>query len=996
MTLLKRVLILAYALGAATALRASEQHGVVTFHGLPLPGAVVTAIQGDNKFTTSTGDDGAYSFRDLPDGNWTVTVELTGFVKASREIGVTADAPAPTWELKLTPVAAPAGTAALAGGRGAPQMTPEQARARAAAQAAAQDQAQSRAAAVAATSGGGGGGDAILSGSLGGGGGGISAGNAVAGSKYNGNASFSLDNSVWDAIPFSLTGIQTPKASYAKGRINVSFGGPLKIPHLLSGKNGTFTLNYSMGRTRNATTSSVTVPTALERSGNFTQSVLEGPVIVNDPTTGQPFPGNQIPASRLSGIALALENYYPLPNAPQSRLNYQTALVGVSNQDNLNARLNQTINKTNRLSGGIGWQRSNSANPNVLGFTDDSSYYGVNTNISWAHTYSKHLVQNLGFNFSRSRSLLSPYFSTLHQDIASELGIQGTSSLPLDWGPPNIGFTNFAGLTDGNASLSRNQTTGLNYGLNFVHNQHQFNFGSNYSRQQINPFSDANGRGSFNFSGSAPGPIGTSGYDFADFLLDLPAVASVRFGNADKYFRTFRFGAYAQDNWQISKALTANFGIRWDYTEPYSELYNRLANLELAPGFSTVTPVTAGQAPGLPNSLIRSDHGGISPSVGLAWRPFPKNSKTPTTVRLSFNQSHTIDAYSGIANNLSGQPPYAKALSIASTASTPLNMETAFLNSPATPNTYAVDPNYRLIVLTSAQLALSHNFLKGYYASGGLVYLRASHLDQTSLPNSLAPGLPVPLNGPPAGYIYEESNGRLQGTEDFFQVGRNMASGLSAFVYGMWAHATDDGSLGFGSSNSVAQNWLDLNAEKGRSSLLTPFASGNWQYSTGQGRAGGTLVKGWKGALLKDWTFTNSFSYRVGSPLTASVAGAIAGGTGIANTLRADATGLSLAAPHGSGEAFNLAAFTTPPSGQWGTAGRNTISGPATWGINGSLGRVFRLGERRSADLRFDASNILNHVVVNGWSTVVNAYNYGLPTGTQPMRSMTANLRFRF
>jgi hypothetical protein len=132
--------------------------------------------------------------------------------------------------------------------------------------------------------------------------------------------------------------------------------------------------------------------------------------------------------------------------------------------------------------------------------------------------------------------------------------------------------------------------------------------------------------------------------------------------------------------------------------------------------------------------------------------------------------------------------------------------------------------------------------------------------------------------------------------------------------------------------------------------------------------------------------------------LTALVGGNLAtvSGTGITGTVRANATGLPIAARAGSGEPFNFAAFSLPAPGQWGNAGRNTIIGPAIWGLNASLGRVFRLGERRSADLRFDATNVINHVVINGWSTVVNAYNFGLPTGAQPMRSLVANLRFRF
>jgi trimeric autotransporter adhesin len=975
---------------------AAEHHGVVTFHGLPVPGAVVNAVQGETRFSTSTQEDGSYLFRDLPDGNWKMEVHMTGFAQTSAEIAVMAGAPGKAWDLKLAPPPSNAvGGPSLPGGRSAPQLTPEQARARASAQSAAQDQAQARAAAVAATSAGAGG-DAVLSGSVGAGGSGISVGNAVAGSKYNGNASFSLDNSVWDAVPYSLTGIQNPKAAYAKGRVGIAFGGPLRIPHLLSGKSGTFTVNYNMARTRNATTTTGTVPTPLERKGNFSQSSAT----VIDPTTGNPFPGNTIPGTLLNNTALALENYYPLPNAPNSRLNYETALLSISNTDNLNARLNETLSPKDRLSGGVGWQRSSGVNPSLLGFKDDSNSYGLNANASWSHTFNKRLIQNVSVNFSRSRNQLLPYFSTLNQNVAGLLGILGTSSLPQDWGPPSLSFTNFSPLSDGTSSLSRNQTAGGNYSINFIRAKHQWFFGTNYSRQQVNPFSDVNGRGSFTFSGTSPGLNGVSGYDFADFLLDLPDVASVRYGNADKYFRTWRFGVFGQDNWTISKAVTVNVGIRWDYTAPYTELYNRLANLNIGAGFSTASVIAAGQASGshLPSSLIRGDLGGISPSLGLAWRPFSKNPKLPTTIRVSINHNHALDAYSAIANNLSGQPPFARVLNIASTLANPLSMQTALLNSPVTPNTYAVDPNYHTIVLEQAQFFVSQPLPKGYFSSAGVYYIRGSHLDQTSLPNSFAPGISVPAKGPLSGYIYEESNGKLQGIQEIFQFGRNMAKGLSASVYIVKAHGVDNGAIGaFGSSGNVAQNWLDLNAEKAASALLgRGNIFGNWQYSTGQGKAGGTLLKGWKGAAIKDWTFTNSFNWRAGSPVSATIAGRTAGGTGVTGTLRADATGLPLAAPAGSNEPFNLAAFAVPALGHWGTAGRNTIIGPSIWGLNASLGRVFRLGEKRSADLRFDATNFLNHVVTTGWGTVVNAPNYGLPTGTQSMRSMNANLRFRF
>jgi hypothetical protein len=117
------------------------------------------------------------------------------------------------------------------------------------------------------------------------------------------------------------------------------------------------------------------------------------------------------------------------------------------------------------------------------------------------------------------------------------------------------------------------------------------------------------------------------------------------------------------------------------------------------------------------------------------------------------------------------------------------------------------------------------------------------------------------------------------------------------------------------------------------------------------------------------------------------------GGTAVGNTVRADASGLPVDA---SGQVFNTAAFTAPLAGYWGSAGRNTIPGPTIFSLDSSLGRIFRLGERRNADLQFQAQNVLNHVTITNWGTVLGSSTYGLATNAANMRRFTASLRFRF
>src|SRR5579862_9170183 len=90
---------------AAVGLRAAEHKGQVLFGGLPVPGVTVTAVQGEKRLATVTDSQGNYTFRDLPDGSWTLQVEMLGFSTVKREVPVAADAPSTQWDLKMLPLA---------------------------------------------------------------------------------------------------------------------------------------------------------------------------------------------------------------------------------------------------------------------------------------------------------------------------------------------------------------------------------------------------------------------------------------------------------------------------------------------------------------------------------------------------------------------------------------------------------------------------------------------------------------------------------------------------------------------------------------------------------------------------------------------------------------------------------------------------------------------------------------------------------------------------
>ena len=148
------------------------------------------------------------------------------------------------------------------------------------------------------------------------------------------------------------------------------------------------------------------------------------------------------------------------------------------------------------------------------------------------------------------------------------------------------------------------------------------------------------------------------------------------------------------------------------------------------------------------------------------------------------------------------------------------------------------------------------------------------------------------------------------------------------------------------------------------------------------GVGGGTLLSGWRGALFKEWTFTTQITAGQRSAGVARFTSPTCRAPESLGRIRPEYTGAPLyAAP--AGLFLNPAAYVAPLRGQWGNAGRDSITGPAQFTLNASLGRTFRLNDRFNVDLRVDATNALNHVTFASWNTTVNSAQFGLPTAGQ-------------
>jgi hypothetical protein len=495
-----------------------------------------------------------------------------------------------------------------------------------------------------------------------------------------------------------------------------------------------------------------------------------------------------------------------------------------------------------------------------------------------------------------------------------------------------------------------------------------------------------------------------TGYDLADFLLGLPQSSSIQYGQTN-YFPQNQYTLYGQDEWKARPNLTLILGLRYEYFSPLSEKYGRMANLDIAPGYTAVAevmPNTAGLYSGFfPSGLINGDHNNFAPRIGLAWK-MPRSKKS-TLIRAGYGIYYNEQVYNAFENQLAKQPPFAVSNSVNTSAQNVLTLERGFLTTTAqqVTNTYAVDKNYRTPYAGTWNLSIERDFGKGFFAEIGYLGTKGTRLDVKTLPNQALPGSALSLTqrnqfGNATGFTYDQSTGNSIFNALQIRANRRFNRGLSFMVFYQFAKSIDDSSTFGGAGNTTAQNWLDIAAERGLSSfdvrhqLQTGFV---WT-SPIAGPGSHVATDGKVGRLLKDWQLSGNITAQTGNPLTARVLGntqqlAQTGGIGSG---RAESTGQSI-----SGDLFfNLNAFTIPPAGAYGNAGRNTIPGPGLFGLNTAFARSFNLSERRRVELRLEANNVLNHVSYTNLYTVVNAVNYGLPSAAAGMRTVQVVLRLRF
>ncbi len=856
---------------------------------------------------------------------------------------------------------------------------------------------------------------------------------------------FTDDNANLDARPFSLTGVPTPQAYYNQARFGANVGGPLNIPKIFHGGNKWFFFGgWNGSRGSNPYDAFSTVPTQAERNGDFSQATYNDgkPVQIFNSQNEQQYQFNGTPnvldPALISSSARALLPYIPLPNIAANAFgqNFHYVTSADSNSDMVMFRLVHNFTAEggpggggpffvsregggggrrraqNNINWGLNWARSSSNIVNPFpSLAGGNSTQGLNASAGWVYGKGR-TTNNLRLNYNHNHVATTNLYSNV-VDVAGLAGITGVSTNPFDWGLPGISFTSFGGLSNPIPRRELDQTYTISDTISWNHAKHNWRFGGDYRRILQSFHSSRNAEGGFVFTGFAtsqyaPGsaiPIVDTGYDFADFLLGFPQQTSLQFGTTAYNFRANSYDLFAQDDWRFRPSLSFNLGLRYEYNGPYTEANNRIANLEVGPGFNTVQlviPVGAVVSNPPVNlvrssvpSLLDSDRNNFAPRVGIAWKPQKK-----TVVRAGYGINYNLAQYGSFIQNFAFQPPFATVQTNVSSLTTPtLSLEDGFTSGAGSSvkNNFAVDPNYRLGYVQIWNLDIQRELPGGVIINAGYNGAKGTRLDTER-------ALVVAGNQP---FIYESSEGNSILHAGSVRIRKRMAKAIGLSAQYVYSKSIDDASSIGGGGSVVAQNPFDISADRGLSSFDQRHKfTGNWIYDLPVGENRFFSPKGAWGHIFGAWQWSGDFTVRSGLYFTPRVlGGALDIGRGVSGSLRANTVaGQTVALSNPTTlEWFNTAAFCAPgatcvnPSGTaFGDAGRNIVEGPGQVTLDMAINKTITIRESRALDLRLSAGNVFNNVHFTSINTVVNSLAFGEVTGTGSMRRVTMTARFRF
>jgi len=456
------------------------------------------------------------------------------------------------------------------------------------------------------------------------------------------------------------------RAKFQFNQFGATLGGPIRKDKTF------FFIAYEGIRWIQAGSAVGTLPTAAQRMGDFSSTYnSQGQVIpIYDPFSTIPdpanpgqyirtqYPGNKIPSGQINPVAANLLTYLPLPNQPGDSVtganNYYTNYSSPIHENSFSLRIDHAFTPTQKLFGRYSINDTSQTRPNLYGSASPNYVISNPTagndflrqqqiTVDYTNAFTPNAVLDLnssyvryyigrripGYDVSPTVVGLPSYFDTLAQSYTPCFPSVGVSGLGLNLSLGNIG----GGLMGSGCYTLGDVYPDLHEygGLTLVHGAHTFKMGGNFGIQWLSTPRYEPAGPSFNFSPNftqGPNPITSagSGVGLASMLAGTGS-GNTSSGGPNQYLSSKYYGAYFQDDWRLNPKLTLNLGIRYDYSAPWVERFNRFtdwnSNAVSPLQVSTLPQLTGGlEFPGT-NGLSRNEFNPfrkeVQPRLGFAY-----------------------------------------------------------------------------------------------------------------------------------------------------------------------------------------------------------------------------------------------------------------------------------------------------------------------------------------------------------------------------------------